>query len=148
VHTCITGHSTNPVESRTIVSYANLPLEAGNYCTIYIDGREIEGQIEKLGSVVCIVTTDEGAAMVTTRELEEWCEAPIGSTETLLKAGALPILDGVRMTLNALKTTLAKANEDAEKSRTSEDAFTRGLDAGVAIGLSNAIAALERALTK
>lgn len=127
------------------MSYANLPLEVGNYCTIYIAGREIEGQIEKLGPVVCYVTTDEGSAMVTTAELEEWCEAPIGSTEALLKAAALTTLERLSVTVSALKTTLEKAREDGKTSQ-ANDPYSRGIDAGLIIGLNLAVEAIERAL--
>ena len=133
------------------MSYANLPLLVGNYCTIYIDGREIEGQIEKLGPVVCTVSTDEGPATVTTRELEEWCEAPIGSTRLLLNAEAFSTLSGVRSVLEVLQASLVKSEEDADKSREARetiDSFSRGIDAGVVIGLRLAVNAIERAVSK
>lgn len=127
------------------MSYANLTLMTGNYCTIYIDGRAIEGQIENLGPVVCTVITDEGAAMVTTAELEEWCEAPIGSTESLLKAAALTTLERLSITVSALKTTIEKAREGGKNSQ-ANDPYSRGIDDGLIVGLNVAVEAIERVL--
>jgi hypothetical protein len=54
-------------------------------------------------------------------------------------------------TLEVLKNTLAKAEQDEEKSkaeRATIDGYSRGIDAGIVIGLKLAVTAIERAVAE
>lgn len=54
-------------------------------------------------------------------------------------------------TLEVLKSTLAKAEADEAKSiaaRATIDGFSRGIDAGIVIGLKLAVTAIEKAVAE